>query len=89
MSFIYNSTTAVITSKDDFKVEAQEATTEVIVGHGSANMIRLIISDDAKAHLVAELIRSEMEGDIKNLQGKTLKIFGIPKKLLDDLGVRL
>ena len=88
MSFIYNSTTAVITSKDDFKVEAQEATTEVIVGHGSANMIRLIISDDAKAHLVAELIRSEME---KELGGKrtVMKIFGIPKKLLDDLGVPL
>ena len=89
MSFIYNSTTVVVTSKSDFEIKKQEATTEVTIGRGNNNMVRLVISDDAKAHLVAELIRSEMEGDIKNLQGKTLKIFGIPKKLLGDLGVSL
>ena len=85
MTRIFNQTSVVVTAKDDFTVEKVGASTQVQISDQGGNNVTLVMSDEAKLHLVAELLKPEMS----DLQGKTVRIFGIPKKLLDDLGVRL
>lgn len=85
MTRINSGVVAAVTTKDGFKVKKSGKATLLSLSDQHDNQITLVLTDEAKLHLVAELLKPEMS----DLQGKTVRIFGIPKKLLDDLGVRL
>ena len=83
MANIFNQTHAVITNREDFKVEVLEEVARVTLRDSAGNFVTLTITNDIKAYLAADLIRPEIQ---KETEGKAVRIFGVPRKLLEDLG---
>jgi len=84
MANIFNQTHAIIANREDFRVEVLDEVTRVTLRDSAGNFVTLTITNDVKAYLAADLIRPEIQ---KETEGKAVRVFGIPRKLLEDIGL--